>query len=118
MVGIPLYQSISANFTQRIELNEQLVQIKITYNVRAGFFFMRLTDENENFLAGVKIVPNFPLLRQSAALLNFTGDFLVVQESENVEDEITYDNFGAGWTLYYITPDELIEWEDENGLSS
>lgn len=118
MIKIPLYQSTSSNFTQKIELNSQLVTLNIRYNVRNEFFHFTITDPDGNILRGIKIVPNYPLLRQSRASLNFTGDFIVQQDSEDVEDNITYDNFGAGWNFYYITDDELTEWEDDNGIST
>lgn len=117
MIKIPLFQSVSSNFTQTIELEDQLVTIKIVYNIRIGSFFLTFTAGDVT-LYGIKIVQNWPLLRQSKAFLSsvFAGDFLAKRDVEIIDEDITYDNFGNGWNLYYITSEELTEWEDSNGI--
>jgi len=117
-VGIPVFQSISADFTQRIELNGQLVTLRLTYNIRNEFFSLRFTDPDGVQLSGMKLVPNFLLLRPHLPFINFSGDLMVVKDDASLGDEITYDNLGAGWNLYYLTEAEAEAWGTANGMES
>jgi hypothetical protein len=116
MIEIPTFQSTSANFLQEIELGLQLVQIRITWNSRVEFFFLNFTDQNGNELNGVKIVPNWPLLDWHRGTLEFVGDLIVRKTDEEAGDEITYNNFGNGWNLTYLTAAEVAAWKNDNGF--
>ncbi len=116
MIQIPLFQDVSADFTQEIELNGQLIQLRIVYNIRVDFFFLRFTDQLGNPIQGIKIVPNWLLLDSHKGFVDFDGDLIVIKTDENAGNEITYDNFGNGWDLFYLTPDEAEEWRTENGF--
>lgn len=117
---IPTFQSQSADFTQTLELGGQLVELRLVWNIRAEFWFIhsfRMLNFEGNEIYGIKCVKAFPLFHIHKALLpDFQGDFITVKVDEAAENQITYDNFGAGWGLYYITEDELDEWENLNGL--
>lgn len=116
MIKIPTYQDISADFDQEIELNGQLVQLRIKYNTRVDFFFLDFTDQDGNVVYGLKIVPDFILLDQHRGFVEFEGDLIVLKTDENTGNDITYDNFGNGWDLYYMTPDEVTQWRTDSGL--
>ena len=116
MIEVPTFQEGSADFTQEIELGSQLVQIHIRFNSRVGFFFLTFTDQNENVLNGIKIVPNWPLMDWHRGTLEFEGDLIVRQVDDEAGDSITYDNFGNGWNLTYLTVAEVAEWKDDNGF--
>lgn len=116
MIIVPTFQKDSSDFIQTISLGGQTIILQIIYNVRAGYFFLHFTDQEGNKLDGVKMVPNWPLLKQHKALLSFAGDFVIIRADESAGDNITYDNFGTGWQLLYLDETELAAWEAANGL--
>jgi hypothetical protein len=117
MTLIPVFQNQSADFVQEIELGGQLISLDIIYNIRNEFFHLNnFTDQNGNPLHGIKIVPDFPLLDWHKGLIDFDGDLMVIKQDLEAGDDITYDNFGNGWNLFYLTPDEVDEWKDANGF--
>lgn len=116
MIRIPTFQQSSADFNQEIELGGQLVQLRIIRNIRNEFFHFRFTDQNGNIIYGIKIVPNWPLLDWHKGFTDFQGDFLVLKDDEDAGTEITYDNFGSGWNLYFGTENEIDAWKVSIGL--
>lgn len=117
MIQIPAFQSVSANFAQEINLNDQVVQLDITYNTRSDFFHLnKLTDPDGSILTGIKITPNHLVLDFHKALIDFDGDLIVLKTDEDAGDVITYDNLNNGYSLVYMTPDEVDQWKDDNGL--
>jgi hypothetical protein len=113
---IPILLEQSADFVQTVELDGAVVVIRITWNVRNDTGFMEFTDGDGNTINGIKIVPNWPLLRQLKGSTSIDGDFIVVRDDNTVETEITYDNLGSGQNLYYVTQEELLVWEDYYGV--
>lgn len=116
MIRIPTFQISSADFEQDINLNDQIVNIRITYNIRDEYFFLIFTDQDGNVVSNIKIVPNWLLLNQHKALLTFDGDLIVSKTDEEAGDVITYDNFGSGWDLFCLTEQETRDWKKENGV--
>jgi hypothetical protein len=116
MIEIPVFQETSADFEQNVNLNQQLVNIRITYNIRNSYFHITVTDVNGGVIRNVKIVPRWPLLKQNRGQIVFDGDLLVLKADNSAVDDITYENFGTGWKLYFLTPSEVQKWEEENGL--
>lgn len=116
MIEIPTFQEKSADFTQEIELGGQLIEIHIVYNIRIGHFFLEFTDQEGSVLKGIKIVPDWLLMDWHRGTLNFSGDLVVRQTDDEAGDLITYDNFGNGWALTYLTAAEVITWKVENGF--
>lgn len=116
MNKIPTFQNVSADFTQRIELGNQLVQIRIVYNIRSEHFYLHFEDQDLNKVTGIKIVPDWLLLRSHKAFLNFKGNLIVIKDDAPLAEMITYNSFGNGYNLYYITETEESEWETENGF--
>ena len=116
MITIPVFQTTSSDFIQKITLVGQLVNIRIKYNIRSFCFHMDFTDQNNNSIYGIKLIPNWPILKGHKNLLSFSGDLIVISTATNTDKIITYDNFGIGWALTYLSEDELIIWRSENGL--
>lgn len=116
MIQIPTFQNLSANFRQEIELETKLIQLQITYNVRVDFFFLNFTGQDGSILYGIKMVPNWPLLFWHKGFIQFDGDLMIQKTDLEAGDEITYDNFGNGWNLFYLTPAEVTQWRIDNGL--
>lgn len=116
MIQLQVFQNVSSDFIQTINLDGQIVTLRMTYNIRSGFFFLTFTDSKENPLNGIKMVPNWLLLDQRKALIDFDGDLMILKVNLEAEDVITYDNLGTDWLLYYLTPDEVADWKTENGF--
>lgn len=112
---IPLYFSSSADFTQRLELEGAELIIRLYWNVRNKTAYMDFTDRNKSTIHGMKIVPNFPLLRQIKGTVDFRGDFVVLPATLQAPAEITYENFGTDHILYYLTNEEMENWENTYG---
>jgi hypothetical protein len=75
-----------------------------------------MSDETDS-ISGIKLVPNWLLMRQYQAQMPlFKGDLLMVKTDENITGGITYENLNNGWGLFYVTEDEAIDWEIENGF--
>jgi len=116
MLQIPTFQNKSSNFKQEIQLGDRLVELTIVWNSRSESWYITVVD-GEFTLTGIKLVPDWLLLRQYHSFLpELEGDILVSKENLDVEDRITYENLNNGWTLNYITAEEAEQWEDDNGL--
>jgi hypothetical protein len=75
-----------------------------------------MSDETDS-ISGIKLVPNWLLMRQYQAQMPlFKGDLLMVKTDENITGGITYENLNNGWGLFYVTEDEAVDWEIENGF--
>ena len=116
MIQLPLFPTVSSNFTYNIQLEEQVCIIKCVYNIRNGSFHIDFTDGNDNIVRGIKMVPGFPLLKYKKGFTDLNGDLMMRAVTEAAGDEITYDNFGTDYQLFYMTEDEIIAWEEEVGL--
>ena len=116
MNEIPIFQNVNANFTQEISLGGQLVQIQLVFNIRNQSWHMKFTDPNGDSIQGIKLVTNWPLFEYHKGFMEFEGDLMVRKTDEQAGDEITYDNLGNGWGLFYMTESEINDWKDENGF--
>ena len=116
MIQIPTFQTLSADFQQTIDLELQLVTLRCIYNIRNDYFHLNFQDPDGVQLNGIKIVLNWPLLWQKKALINFSGDLMVIKDDASLTNEISYNTFGDGHNLYYLTPAELEYWLAENGV--
>lgn len=115
MIEIPVFQNNSADFTQDIILEGIVIGIRIVFNIRNEHFHITLSVENE-IIYGLKMVTNFPLLFQHKAQMSkISGDFIILNADET-SAELTYNNLGSSWKLYYITDSELDTWKIENGF--
>lgn len=112
---IPVFLSTSSIFSEKVELNSELIELRFAWNVRNGSVHLDFTDAEGSTLHGIKVVPNWPLLRQRKGSINFDGDLVVIADDSLVGSEITYTNFGNGQNLYYLTPAEMTEWEEAYG---
>lgn len=119
MLQIKTWQDKSSDFTQVVTLGEYTVSIRLTWNVRSQYWMINEFEEQSSGrrLTGIKVVKSFPLFRPHKALLDpFEGSLICLRTNESVENEITYDNFGNGWDLFWMTSDEVEWWEESNGL--
>lgn len=119
LLVIPMFQDIASKFEQEMLLGNSNVVLKIYWveRAKAWFFDFRIPDTGEVVL-GIRIIPQWPLLRQYKAVIpSFLGDLFVGKVDSNADDELTFENLNnEGWALYYITDDELEEWEASVGI--
>jgi hypothetical protein len=117
MLEIKTFQSISADTLQSVDLgNGESVRMRLVNNSRSDYFTLSIADQNNNALDGIKIVPNWLLLDQFNGNIDLSGDFIVLKVDDEAGDEITYDNFGIGFTLNYLSAEEADLWRQVNGL--
>ena len=114
---IPIYLTTSSDFSQELELGGQLINMRIKWNVRNNTPHMDFQDSFGNWVYGIKVVPYWPLFRQIKGSLEFDGDLMVLRDGQSIELDITYDNFGNGQDLYYLTRNEVAYWEALNGTT-
>jgi hypothetical protein len=114
-VEIPVFQTLSSNWESNILLENKRVIFKIKYNIRNDYFALDFTDGNGDTVYGIKIVPDWPLLKYRKGFIEFFGDIFVLAKQEN-PDPLDYDNLGNVYGLYYLTEEEVQAWEEENGI--
>lgn len=113
---IPVFQDKSSKFRQDVILGTVSVTLSFQWNSRAGAWFVSLNDGTHELLSK-KLVGNWPLLRRNrASFPTITGDIIALKMDQDAATEVTYDNLNNGWDLYYITAEELVEWEIINGV--
>jgi len=97
----------SPNHTIFIDLDAITYKLEFLYNSVANFWSMSIYDDDDNLLiAGVKIIPNYPLLTQYVNSSLPQGE--IICEVSNTTEQITRDTFvKQEATLLYITESEL-----------
>ena len=116
MIEIPIQPSISADQTMRIELGSKMVNMLFYYNTRNKHWALTLTDDAGKGMEAVKLVPNYPLLKQYQAQKPFAGDILLLPKDETAPKEPVYNDIGARWGVFYLTASELAEWRRHYGV--
>jgi len=110
MIVLPVFQNRSARFAYDIELAGELFRLYFSWNARETSWYMDIQDQNENnILTGIKLVPNYPLLRQyrAYAALPAGGFILWDLNQDPISGEVTFDNFGTRYQLLFFTQEEI-----------
>jgi len=115
MINLPTFQTVSSNFSYTIQIEAQIVTIKLVWNVRSGHWFFTITDGTQNRIDGIKCIVKYPLLLTHKGLTDIRGDFFFDKIASG-ENTLTYDNINTVWQFRYYTPDELEAWRIENGI--
>lgn len=118
MIKIPTnFKNLSADFIMNIDLENVNTELRLTYNTRIESWMLRAKTNNYE-ISGIKLVKNFPLLwRHKALFPEVLGDLIVLKTSDDINiNDLNYDNLGVYFELFYITADELIEWQVANGI--
>lgn len=117
MIELPFFQTQSSDFSYSIDLDNVPVDIRITYNVRSSYFRLNIATEKYN-LYGLKLIKNFPIINHHKAFIpDILGDFIIKQVNRLDEDlEMTFDNIGSDFKLYYYNKDEFDSWKTDNNL--
>lgn len=102
--------------TFTVDLGQQIVAIRLTWNEVAQSWYMAVADMAGNEIVGIKVVPSYPLLDCSRAEAPVSGDFICYRKEELAPERIDYDALGTSWGLCWLTDAELAEWMVANGL--
>lgn len=105
MLRIPTDTKGNAYMVESVNVDGKSVSIRLTWNNRAGEWFADFESVNGRNL-GIAMVPWTALLSGANRTLD-GGDFAILKDEKTGGDEITFDNFGTTWGLYYLTADEV-----------
>lgn len=118
MESLPVFQNVSSDFTINFLVENTRVQLRFMWNILTGYWMVNeyLEPDTGKRATGIKVIPEYPLTENITKSIQ--GALVVFRTDKNVSRDITYENFGKGWDLFYLTPDEYEEWEDLVGLST
>ncbi|MEQ5223665.1 hypothetical protein ABN242_16825 [Providencia alcalifaciens] len=85
-----------------IQLNKVNYRFKVTYMEFFGWMLDIKTAQGEDILTGVPLVSGVDILQQYQ-YMGFNGSLFFV--CEDMEDELSYEQFGVGNKLYFKTID-------------
>ena len=116
MLQIEVYPFISSDMSLSVLLENVQCSMRIKWNTQTQFWMINTYEEPDNDLVfhGLKIIPNYPFLFRYGP--SFPGELICLKIGADTEDEITYDNFGTGWGLFYLTEEEFDEWRVLSGF--
>ena len=116
MLRIPIFQKQSADFTERVTLDNVEILLRFSWNTKSEYWMINTYQEVESgrVINGVKVVSNYPLFYQFPMALS--GQILIFLQDSSLGSEITYDSLGAGHNLFYLSAAEFDIWKDANGF--
>lgn len=112
---LPIYQSISADFTYKITLGGAVYSIRLMWNSRSHNWHITVVDSVGGRIDGVKVVEKWPLLTPHRAQIKLAGDIVALPLTTTTAP-LGYANFGTEWVLGYLSATELLTWKAANGL--
>lgn len=116
MILVPFDPAVSSDQILRIAVGGQNAKLRLFWNVRSEHWCMDLSGSFGEVL-GLKLVPDWPLLRSRESVSTFEGDWIVRALTANLPDQtIRYSDLGVVWGLLWMTPDEKNAWEAKYGL--
>ncbi len=93
----------------RIVLEGEEYLFRFSYNFSGKFWTIGIyEDRDKPLVAGIKIVPNFPLNQSFGQYLDLPNGLLLAKTHK--EKIKRYDFYDGNAELVYITSDELKEW--------
>lgn len=116
MLQIPVYPFISSDFSLSVVLDRVECEFRIIWNTKTQFWMINTYNEPDNNLTfhGLKIIPGYPFLWTYGP--SFSGEIICLKIGRDTENDITYNNFGNGWGLFYLNAEEFSEWRDASGF--
>jgi len=119
MTEIPVYADVSARYSMEIVLNGLVYVLRFNWNSRDSAWYMDIvSNAGVDILAGVKLVPQYLLLKQYSMLTGMpSGDFWLWDTELNSQtSNLSYDNFGSRYRLIFLTPAEVTDLEAYGGI--
>jgi hypothetical protein len=99
--GEPLYN-------ERVRLEERDYIFRFDWAGRESRYYMTIQDEEQNLIAGVKIVANWDLLSRSRWNPDLPPGVLIAMDLEQGGEPPGLEDFGTRVRLFYYTADEDI----------
>lgn len=117
MLEIPFNPSISADQKFQVLIPEQMViTLRLLWNGRASAWFVTVSSDSGE-LGQFRLVERFPILHEHKALSPIKGDIIVLPLSDGQGKPLSeYSALGDSWGMFWISPEELAEWEAANAL--
>lgn len=110
MQELPSYHQSAPSYTMTVELNATPYIIKMNWNSRTEYWHTTISDNLGGSIAGVKVVAEWPLLKNHRGQITLEGELMVLPTKESA-GAIGYDSLGKDYVLVYMTPDDMVEWE-------
>lgn len=110
MIVFPVFQNRSARYTFDIELANRVFHFIFSWNSREESWYMDIQDGEEvPIIHGIKLVPNYRLLKQYKAYNTLPDGELILWdlEQDSVNSGVTFDNFGSRYQLLFFTSAEI-----------
>lgn len=116
MIEIPVFPTLSSDFSLSITLDLVKCDFRIMWNTSTGYWMINSYEEPDNNLVfhGLKILPGYPMFYTYGP--SFSGQIIAMKKGRDIENDITYANFGTGWGLYYVTAEEFDTWRGLSGF--
>lgn len=96
-----------AQWQEQIELDRIIYILVFTWNALNEFWTMDIYNRNEDpIILGIKIVPNYPLLRAYTAVEKPPGE-IICQNIVNAPDTISRFDMSQKFELVYYSAGEL-----------
>lgn len=116
MMRIPFNPAASAvQHFQVLIPGRELLELRLVWNGRASAWFVDVYSEGRA-AHGLRLVGNWPLLREHRALSPISGDIVALPVSRDAPGRIGYGDLGKSWGLYWIDPEDVAKWEAAHGL--
>lgn len=106
MIQIPFDPSVSSSQKFRLDLDGLVCMFEIYWNIRDAAWYMDISADDKT-QTSVRINPNQRLLITDR-ILGIQGNFFCLNDT-GTENNISFDNFGSDWFLYWFNADELAE---------
>ncbi|HGD3582234.1 hypothetical protein ACE3KB_06445 [Enterobacter hormaechei subsp. oharae] len=108
------FQAGFTDQTLQAVFDDTPVTLRLRWNERFGFWSLGIYDrESLPIITGVKLVQNYPLLK-NFSFDNFSGDIYCIRTyGEKVRPDI--DSIGGDHLLVYATKEEIDEFVSANG---
>lgn len=125
---------IQPDTTFSVDLGSKTIALRVIWNEAAQAWFMDIArSETDNpLIAGLKLVPNIPLLDNHRAMAPFSGDLICLKLSDDAKEVATlaaetytaidnvssigYSDLGVFWGLVWMNTTELESWKTYYGL--
>jgi hypothetical protein len=86
-------------YTFEMEIDEEVFQFEIRYNLRFDFFTLSLSKDNKVIVAGEKLVLGVPLFATSSSV-ELPNAVIVPLDLNDTENRITYENLSETVFLF------------------
>jgi hypothetical protein len=116
MERIPVYPLISSDFSENLLIEGVRINLRFMFNSQTEFWMLNeyLEPDTGNRATGIKVKPQYPLTENIDTSLK--GCLMVGRTDKAVGEQITYESFGLGWDLFYLTEEEYDLWKDTVGI--